>query len=422
MSRQAVVESNEILLEDTTDSSSSEEATDLTRTLANTRVVAQDTTYTVEEVTTTDLKKIKSFYFNRSDGTTRRVKQVKETDDLFAPSNGGDTDLNLSEITLGKLTPEHLSQYPNGEEVRDVTPIEPISYTPTGGSEHTLYFAEIETEYVVTLQLRNDVGERQTVYKTFDSETSAEKFTAQIAPTVSLILDANTIKIKNNVEDDTEDSTDSSTATASKLEIAKPIFMGLGVWGVPSIVALLVYSFTQINPFILGISSVPIWLLGIAIATGKADSIIGTSDDTTGTANNNESQFSNSSNKPSFYESSKPNLKQNILLHEPYDAESENTEQEPVTSVTVETRFTGDVLELTIEDIDESLYWKYETTESDVFEDSEIVDFYTELGFDESENTKFTAFASTEKYDQLPRLEDSRTNNSVYLYPEDPRN
>jgi hypothetical protein len=94
---------------------------------------------------------------------------------------------------------------------------------------------------------------------------------------------------------------------------------------------------------------------------------------------------------------------------------------DPTTTVTVETRFTEDELELSLANNNQDIIWSYPFTDHGVFTKEEIVEFYTELGFNKSETREFTAYLSTKDYEDTVSLSETNTENPLYLYPEDPQ-
>lgn len=403
---EVVVDSNDILLEEQGTASVEDDESDLARALANTRVVSQDEVYGVEDFEIEEVNQINSFYYTLSNDRTRRLKKTPETEDLFSMTEDSPDPIDLTSITIGELSPEHLAHFPVEEVHRDITPIDPIIYRSTGGNgREQLYFAEVSTDYVVRIHLRNEVGERQTIYKTFNHKKAAEKFTRNVGDQVMLTLQDDQVKIKNVNESEIEESKTDTTQDAeedSPIQTARPVIYGLLGWVLPPVVYLSVQTYTGINTSFLG-------LLFILIGLIAAHMLI----------SNHRNSSSNTSTDQS--NSSQKEFESPIHLQSPDKFETERDTQEPVSEVTVETSFTGDSLDLTIAGIDESPQWKYKTSDGGVFKDSSIVDFYTQLGFNKSESRQFSAFVSTEKYTDLPRLTSSTGRNNLYLYPEDPR-
>jgi hypothetical protein len=156
MNQQDVVESTDVFL---TESATTETNTDtkIAQSIANTRLVSQDTLYAVESVEIVECNDIRSFYIQDDDNFTK-VKWIPETATLF--SSYSNEELQKSDITVGTLTTDHLKNNPQGSVSGTITPIDPIKYN-SKTTEETIYFANVHTEYVVKFHLKSETGTRQ---------------------------------------------------------------------------------------------------------------------------------------------------------------------------------------------------------------------------------------------------------------------
>jgi hypothetical protein len=395
---QAVIDSSEILLQEETDTNA-----ELTHALANTRVVSNEETYTVESIEKTTVKEIYSLYLTHENGSVDRVKKVEETSDLFSPAEGSEAEIDLENLTIGKFTSEHLQEYPTEELTRNLTPIEPILYTPDKGENQLIHFAEIQTQTVVSIQLLNESGERQTIYKTFSRENLADTFIEHVGSDVELVLDQDEVKLTNVplTNNETDEGSKSGFYSYLNTPFFRTVTYALAVWVVPFTLYQLSTLYINVHPVLLG---------SISFILGSLMLVYGIQKHTA-----DESVENSDSSKKSMKD-----LREPISLESPCELENSLSTVIPVSEVTINTKFTEEKLELTVENVDSSPIWSYKTTDNNVFKDSNIVDFYTELGFDKSELTNFTGFVSQQRFSDIPRLE-ADTGKVLYLYPEDPR-
>lgn len=418
---QTVVDSNEVLLEEHNESIVGE-TDQFSRTLANTRVVSQDIEYTVEATSLTEVQKINSFYYVSPDGNVQRLNHTPETNNLFERLNS-DTEFDISALTIGELSPEHIARYPTSEVNKNITPIEPVKYKSERSGPKELYFADVESWYVAKIQLRTEQGDRQTVYKVFSFYDNAKQFVDSVGATVSLILEDGDTRLKSisNLEHNTDSvdtqSSQDDISLLNKLISVIPsfedsVFTQLGYTSMMFAALFSIFSLL-FGTYVFTKSAIGLWCLsGSTVLIGWLHRMYHD-------RNSKDTETTDASVSDDQDEDIETHR---ILLEPPEGLETERQTEEPVTSVTVDMSFSGDELQLTVDDMEQSPCWKYETTSSGVFENPKLVDFYTELGFDQSESKQFTAFVSTREYDGIPELETQVGDNSLYLHPVDPSN
>jgi len=404
MSQQAVVESTDVFL---TESTTTETNTDtkIAQSIANTRLVSQDTLYAVESVEIVECNDIRSFYIQDDDNFTK-VKWIPETATLF--SSHSNEELQKSDITVGTLTTDHLKNNPQGSVSGTITPIDPIQYN-SKTTEETIYFANVHTEYVVKFHLKSETGNRQTVYKTVPSKQTADDFTRISGSTIQFHSNEQTVHLELVDEQLPDNDTGITSQKSRKEKLLKYLVstpaMALALWVIPvQGFVLLTQDILPLNPALTVMGSIVVWAVVFDKLVSKTSS----------TAESEEHYTD--SNKTEFYETQDTPI--SISLTAPDSLDAVNPKTEPVTEVNITPHFEDSKLILSVKKTEDTLKWEYKTNDEGVFTDTTIVDFYTELGFDAVESSSFTAYVSPNRYSVSPKLTSS--DNIMYLYPEDP--
>lgn len=413
METEAVVDSNDVLLEEVKPSSPTE--IQLAQSLVNTRIVSKDEVYQIEDVTVETVHTIKSFYLPDTDDV-QRVQWIPETAELYSSTDNEDP--QKSDIKIGDLTPEHIGKEPNALVNRDITPIEPIQYKTQAGEEQTLYFAEVKTDNIAKIHLRDEDGDRQTVYKTNVSEDTEKLQDGCVGQTVKFEADEETVYLKNVPNKTINSSENETTSRISEVtDLANKLWQKQALVVIFSIVSWVALVFlykviesisSEAATFVFMITLLVFALGVMSVATGGAS-----------TGNANTDGNTGSGEKPSFYNNTDGST--SVSLEAPDSLDETHETEIPVTTVTVTPEFKESSLVLTIDGVDNDICWKYRTNNDNVFVNDEIIDFYTELGFNNLEQSSFEAYISTDCYpDQAPYLKTDTLRHNLYLYPEEP--
>lgn len=423
MSKEAeeITGSHDVFLGEVTPASPTE--MQLSQSIVNTRIVSKDELYTIEDVTVETVHTINSFYLN--DGSGKRVKWGSETADLFSFPNG--EELQKENITIGTLTSGHIKNpvFSDVSVKKDVMPIEPIEYTPPDGDTQRLYFAEVMTDTIAKITLRSESGDRQTVYKNSNS-TSENMSTLErklVDEVVRFEVDEDTVRLKKS-SDSVSNSTEDKNKTGSvNQSIYSIIYDVVDRWGSVFILSALAVFLLAVNllsiyfEFVISHGVTPglvvaSWLI-ITLVTWGLVQLAAVS-----TEENNNSEDGNRNNL-SFYQDTGSIA---IDLEEPDSLGGNPVIDNPITNVTVSPEFKNQTLVLTVSECDDPpICWEYQTNADNVFVNDEIIDFYTDLGFQNLERTSFEAYASTEHYDgEYTSLETRTGPHTIYLYPENP--
>lgn len=408
MEQESVVDSNDVLLNDVTPASPAD--IQLAQSIANTRIVSQDTVYLVEDVEIETVHQINAFY--RSD-TGKSIPIDGATDVHSLIEN---KDIDHSDLTIGQLTPHHIGQQPlTGKRKDRCVPIEPIEYTD-GDTTHTVYFAEVFTKNVASIHLRGDDGERQTVYKIVP-DREVDTVTDYVGSTVEFGSNDETVTL-HGVSTNIPDSFTSDNSLRERIyamitdlwRTQSRVLLSLaGIWTT----ALLLNQGTDlISTTLLGFLSVLILVatMLVTLSVASRETTVEQTRDDSDPVNPKTTHGSITTDEHVDIA-----LDQPAILTPQYDAMS------PVTEVSVDPQFDEQSLTLTITGPEETVEWEYETNNDGVFIDTEIVDFYTELGFNILDEPTFEAYISTKKYtDDSICLVTTTGRRNLYMYPNDP--
>lgn len=367
-----ITESSDVLLDSDWDH-------DLTTALSNTRSLSEEKEYQVESTRIQESNQVQSLFTSID---SRAQLQ-------FHPQ---ELDLGTKDITSTTITRKHLREYPQNTEFSSIQPIDPLVAETASGDEVMFYFAHIQTKYIVQIQLKGETGDRQTVYTQYSREWKAERLQRLLSPKVQLNISNDTIVLENSPPDsDSETLLVSLRTKITEYPSTARTVLGLIVL-TASIAGMLLSRSSIMTQVSLLVGIVTIFIL---VASDKF-----------------ELDFSSSENTVAdpFDEAVQ-------LEHNPVEVRT----VEPTTDVTVETRVTENKLELSLANNNQDITWSYSLTDQGIFTDEDIVNFYTELGFDKSEKQTFRAYLSTINYDTKISLKSTNTNNPVYLYANDPR-
>lgn len=408
METEAVVDSNDVLLEEVKPSSPTE--IQLAQSLVNTRIVSRDEVYQIEDVTVETVHTIRSFYLPDTD-EVKRLQWVPDTAELY--SSVDNEDLQKSDITVGELTPEHLGKEPNALVNRDITPIEPIHYETQDGEIQTLYFAEVETDNIAKIHLRDEGGDRQTVYKNSVDKDQEKLQNLCVGQTVEFEADEETVYLKkapNKSIDSTEEGFSKWTTMANDLvnEQSRIVILSIVGWIGLALAYNFIESVTSSVATLIFIVSLLILAIGfLSFVTNRSNGRTAVGLDS-------------SENSPPFYQNN--NGSTSVNLEAPNSLNKTHSTENPITKVNITPEFKESSLVLTIGSSDNDICWKYRTNNDNVFVNDEIIDFYTELGFNNLEQSSFEAYVSTECYsNQTPHLKTDTLRHNLYLYPEEPK-
>jgi hypothetical protein len=414
METEAVVESNDVLLEEVKPSSPTE--IQLAQSIVNTRIVSQDSVYQIEDVTVETVHTIESFYLPDTDDV-QRLQWIPETAELYSSTDNDD--LQKSDVTIGELTSEHIGKEPNALVNRDITPIEPIHYETQDGEKQTLYFAEVETDSIAKIHLRDEDGDRQTVYKTSVDEDQEKLQNRCIGQTVEFEADEETVHLKNvpnksihSTENDSTSWLSKATAVADDLWQQQSRIVLLSIIGWLG----LIVAYKFIESVTSSVATLIFMVSLLVLAMGVMSVVTNRSND-----NRKAVGLGNSSaNKLPFHQNNNDGST-SVNLEAPDSLDETHTTENPITNVDVTPEFKESSLVLTIDSVDNDICWKYRTNNDNVFVNDEIIDFYTELGFNNLEQSSFEAYVSTDCYpDQTPYLKTDTLRHNLYLYPEEP--
>jgi hypothetical protein len=188
-----VLESTDVILNNT------DTDLDLSQTLANTRLLLQDEEYTIENTQITGTYQINSFF----DSLQRTDFLNSLPDNATILSSSSNTPL-----TVGKLTPDHISQYPHCKISQKLIPIDPFTIQLPNGDERKFEFVSTNDIYVIQIQLYGSNKDRQTVYTTVDTKERAEKLVADLGQKATLSMSNNELVLKTNTQNNTTKKTE----------------------------------------------------------------------------------------------------------------------------------------------------------------------------------------------------------------------
>lgn len=366
--QQTVVKSDDILLPNSSDSDR-----DFTTALANSRLAANDTPYTVEET------EIISHQTPTKIGTHTELEETSiDGEDIIAAKT---------------LTEQHLEQLPD-YFLEGIVPIKPTKHTPepnvvtSNPATRTDYFVETKTQIVVHIKLVNDCGERQSIYKECETETEAQEFVDRLNEKVILELDK-TLKVKNQ----SEENVPSDIRHKIRKKLESPPQTSLLVNTIVTVFLIAGAGIIDLIPFAICIS-----LMGLIAALYVFRISISVKDE-------------------SMEEEQKDTFTADVLVEDPVNEEIQPTEV--VTRVSAKTHFDGCKATITLPSVDTVLNWRYEVTDQGLFKSEELINFYREIGFEKSEETTFEAFVSLTEFSDTPHLS-TDGNIPLYMYPEDP--
>jgi archaellum component FlaF (FlaF/FlaG flagellin family) len=374
-------ESSDVFLDTDEDESS------LPEVLSNTRLVSQDDTYIVEDVDVTEQTEVVRLidrFPHKRQGRGSTIKKLQK-DDIRTKV---DEDITIS------LTTDHLSEYSEGRN-SSLAPIDPIT-VEENGTERTYKFAKTVTKFLVSIQVKSKNGDRQTVYRNYSNRGLAFKGEEYIGETVKFTMSGSDLYLKDESEQKSEEAEVDDKTNFDRLISALKL-------GTPSVLVFasleLLRYFGLLTPLIRDTvpasAAVLILTFYVFVVTMYAT-------------------LKNSSEEEETDDS--VDISEIVSLNNDHIP---ITGEKPVREVEVESTFEDQTLTLSLVNVEESSEWTVETTEEDIFRDEAIVEFYTELGFDKSEQDSFTAYVSP-KYDEtIPSLK-SGTTNKLYLYPEQP--
>lgn len=367
----------------------SEGESSLPEVLSNTRLVSQNENYVIEDVEVTEQTEVIRLIDRFPKTIESRVSQISklQKDDIKSKVD--------EEITIS-LTPEHISEYSQGRN-SSLTPIEPVTVEENGMTRE-YKFAKTVRKYVASIHIKNEAGERQTVYRKYSSRDLADNRKELIGRNVEFKMSGSQLRLESTPEPDTNEDTASKSDEQSTLGQLKSALKVT----TPSVLLLLstellrtvnIVWFTRRDIAILSLILLIVTVMGIK-------------------------QYNRSDATDEDTEKESSPLKQNVSLYNQYI---------PLTGgnisrkVEVQSTFDDQTLTLSLPNIEDAVEWTVETTEEDIFQNKTIVEFYTELGFDKSEQNSFTAYVSP-NYDQnTPTLKTTGLN-KLYLYPKQPFN
>jgi len=411
MEQETVVESNDVLLNDLTIDSPAD--IQLAQSMANSRIVSQNTVYLVEDVEVETVAHIEAFY--HSNKNRKNSFTTNKNGKLYSLLENKEID--KSEITVGLLTRQHMGKQQLTGRPKDLcVPIEPVEYRE-GNTEHTAYFAEVSTQNVATITLRGDDGERQTVYKIVPNQ-DVDTVTNYVGSTVEFGSTDESVIIKGT----STNIPDSFVSETSSRERAQELIDTL--WGTHSSIllsigglwttSLLLNQINLISTILVRFFSLILLIAVMLVILSSMSEENNTIEQTSDTSNSTNSKTTSGSITDGDTEEIA--LDKPAILTPQYDVVS------PVTKLNVLQSFDEGSLTLTVEGPEEIVEWTYETNDDGVFLDTKIIEFYTELGFNILERQNFDAYISTEKYqDESPYLVTTNSQRmNVYMYPTDP--